>query len=150
MSPGDPIDFDFSAEPPRHGVPSQDPPAHDASDQGQPLQEPWSVPPSVPPSAVPPLPPIPSNPAPAIGASGAITDFRTREFPFAPGGAALAAQPFATTSRFQQGGFSDPLARPPASRRRRFFWGVLAAIGALLFAASVIVLFKVADRALLG
>jgi hypothetical protein len=100
-------------------------------------------------SLTPTLPPIPPRPVPAIGPSGAITDFRTREFPFAPGGAALASQPFVMTSRFQQGGFGDPFARPRASRRRRLFWGVLAAIGAVLFAASVIVLFKVADRALM-
>ncbi|MFM7798389.1 MAG: hypothetical protein ACKPBA_05330 [Planctomycetota bacterium] len=94
---------------------------------------------------MPPLPPIPhrsaaDGTAAAAGApAGApITDFRTQSYPFA------------TTSRFQQGGFSDPQMPRRASHGRRMTWGILAALGAVLFAASVVVLMRVIDHSMHG
>lgn len=147
MSPGEPIEFDFSNQPPRHEPPA---PGEDA-----PRQQPSGPMPDLQP--IPPATGIvadgPEGPdrgparaaqepvAPAVGQApgGApIADFRTRSYPFA------------VTSRFQQGGFSDPRATPRASQGRRLTWGILAALGAVLFAASVIVLMQVLDRSMHG
>jgi len=171
VSPGDPIDFDFSNQPPRHEPPASADGAEAPVDAGEPpgappVASPGASPgtptgpspgapvstptntaaelaPPVPP--VPPLPPIPHRPAGgvAVSAAGApagapITDFRTQSYPFA------------TTSRFQQGGFSDPQVTRRASHGRRMTWGILAALGAVLFAASVVVLMRVIDRSMHG
>jgi len=164
VSPGDPIDFDFSNQPPRHEPPVSADGTEPPVDAGeQPVASPGASPgapagtptntaaepaPPVPP--VPPLPPIPNRPAGGVpaargtaAAAGApagapITDFRTP------------AYPFATTSRFQQGGFSDPQMTRRASHGRRMTWGILAALGAMLFAASVVVLMRVIDRSMHG
>ena len=82
--------------------------------------------------------PVQAKPAPSVPAGTPITDFRTQSYPFA------------TTSRFQQGGFSDPRTAGRASHGRRLTWGILAAVGAMLFAASVVVLMRVIDRSMHG
>lgn len=122
--PGDPIDFDFSKDPPRHEPPVA---GDDVTDSGA--------------GAGPPMPPpivAPGATVPVAPAGAPVTDFRTQSYPFA------------VTSRFQQGGFSDPHAAPRASHRRRLAWGILAAVGAVLFAASVIVVMQVIDSAMNG
>ena len=73
-----------------------------------------------------------------VPAGAPITDFRTQSYPFA------------ATSRFQQGGFGDPRTARRASHGRRLTWGILAAVGAMLFAASVVVLMRVIDRSMHG
>jgi hypothetical protein len=163
VSPGEPIDFDFSNEPPRHGPPvsadgteppvdAGEPPvalpvASPGASPGAPVGTPTNTAaePTLPVPPVPPLPPIPHRPAAGgtAAAAGApagapITDFRTQSYPFA------------TTSRFQQGGFSDPQMARRASHGRRMTWGILAALGAVLFAASVVVLMRVIDRSMHG
>lgn len=165
MSPGDPIDFDFSNQPPRHDPPAsadgaEPPVASPGASQGAPTGTSPGLPPGTPTNTaaeptppvppVPPLPPIPHRPAGGVpaarvaaAAAGApagapITDFRTQSYPFA------------TTSRFQQGGFSDPQMTRRASHGRRMTWGILAALGAVLFAASVVVLMRVIDRSMHG
>ena len=82
--------------------------------------------------------PVQAKPPPSVPAGTPITDFRTQSYPFA------------TTSRFQQGGFSDPRTAGRASHGRRLTWGILAAVGAMLFAASVVVLMRVIDRSMHG
>ena len=150
MSTGDPIDFDFSGQPVRHDAPASGvadaSAAEDAVSQQVPLaaDAPGAAGSHVPaPGAdLPPIPPPPPASAADPGRphpfGAPITDFGTR------------AYPFATTSRFQQGGFSDPAAPARASHGQRLTWGILAALGAVLFAASVIVLMQALDRSMHG
>lgn len=101
--------------------------------------------PPVPPPAPGAAPAVPagagSGPAatvPAVPAGAPITDFRTQSYPFS------------VTSRFQEGGFSDLRSTRRASQGLRLTWGVLAALGAVLFVASVIILLQVLDRSMHG
>ena len=74
---------------------------------------------------------------PAAGAAttlphGAIPDFRQRDYPFA------------TTSRFQRQAH-EAMRPAPVSRRRRLAWGVMAAVGAVVFVVSVVIVLRAVD-----
>lgn len=82
--------------------------------------------------------PILPGAVPAAGGAGAgqhgtIPDFRQRDYPFA------------TTSRFQQQAY-EAMRPAPASRGRRLAWGVMAAVGAVVFVVSVVVVLRAVDR----
>lgn len=159
VRPGDPIDFDFSNQPPRHeppaevdgaatsGAGAEPPPFSPTTPETPPTAPPPAPPPVVQTPELAPIPPLPPAPMatgtanatmPAAPVGAPITDFRTQSYPFA------------VTSRFQQGGFGDLHDAPRASHRRRLAWGILAAVGAVLFAASVVVVMQVIDRAMHG
>ena len=128
MTGGEPINFDFTPGPPKaegDGEAGRERPEGELAPSGEAEDGTGVGTTSTAPG------PVAAGAAAALP-PGAVPDFRHRDYPFA------------TTSRFQRQAH-EAMRPAPVSRRRRLAWGVMAAVGAVVFVVSVVIVLRAVD-----